>query len=718
MVTSGKTEVGTRFGKYRLDRELGRGAAGMVYLAEDTLLVRPVALKILGEGTGRSQAQLERFILEARSASLLAHPNTVPVYEINEVDGRYYIAMEWLEGGSAQEAIERKGAVPWKQAVAWVADACRGLAAAHRAGMLHRDIKPGNILLAQDGRAKLGDFGLVKWTGDSDPMITAIGGPLGTPSFMSPEQCQAEPLDERSDIYSLGATLFALLTGHPPYRSETSFGVMFAHCSSPVPTLEGQADDIPAECNQVIARAMAKNRTDRYPSAAALLADLDALLGHPAPAEAAPAVTVATASAPLARTARVPLPVWVSASLAVAGAIAAVSYFASSRSAPEPAVDVPPVQLAAATIAPAPSPSPADPTAPPAPMPASFPKILQVGQHRGAITDLEFNRAGDQIIAVARGSVLAFWRPDQPNVSRRFVDPQNPKSAPLYALGYFEKRSRAITGGELPELVLWDTVKGTILRRVPHPHHVVRAIDVSPDGRTFSTGGDIGWHYWELTADDQLVDKGKLDDDLVMVRSVRFSTVQTMVAATSENENVRIRSVRNETLRLKLNQGGSEELAVAFGKARLDWAFSDRSGQIFVGPVTPRLPAVGRIDQWKFPAVTLDFAPDRRVLAAAGPGDDTVTLYDLVQKKSYRLPTETKQGINIVAFSPNGKQLAVGDKAGHIQLADLPLDLLPPIESKQELLYDQSANAVYHRSVQQSIEGIRGLFAPKKESAP
>src|SRR6516225_378243 len=266
--------AGKSLGRYRILRRLGKGGMGVVYEAEDQVVPRAVALKLIAERVAGAPGILKRFLREARAASKLHHPNLVEILDVAQNDGTHFLVMELIRGGSALGVLESEGRFPWQRASGIIADVCRGLSAAHRAGFIHRDIKPGNILLADDGRAKLADFGLVKDSNISSGSLTGSGDLIGTPHYMSPEQCKAEGLDIRSDVYSLGATYFALLTGRPPYEEENPLQVMFAHCARPIPDPRDLKPDIPETCVRVVQRALAKQRSQRYTTAAEMLADL------------------------------------------------------------------------------------------------------------------------------------------------------------------------------------------------------------------------------------------------------------------------------------------------------------------------------------------------------------------------------------------------------------------------------------------------------------
>lgn len=280
--------VGERLGKYRILRPVGRGGMGVVFAAEDTLLQREVAVKLISRPKEADPVALRRFLAESKAAARLNHPNVVAVYEAGQWNGLPYLVMELVAGGSAQEAVRKRGPLSWIEATRVAAAACRGLAAAHATGLVHRDIKPGNLLLATDGGVKLADFGLAKTIDRTGQSLTASGSLVGTPDYMSPEQCRGEPADESSDIYGLGATYFTLLTGNVPYPLAQPVLVMFAHCSRPAPDPRAADPSIPDACAAVVLRAMAKRQDARYPTSTAFLAALEAIVATRAAADPPP----------------------------------------------------------------------------------------------------------------------------------------------------------------------------------------------------------------------------------------------------------------------------------------------------------------------------------------------------------------------------------------------------------------------------------------------
>lgn len=271
--------IGRRLGKYEITGVLGVGGMGVVLAAHDTSIERNVAIKVLPAELSSDEIALGRFFAEAKSAGKLSHPNTVTIYEISQEGDTCYLVMELVSGGSAEDKLQRQGACSVSEATRMVIEACQGLSAAHDAGLVHRDIKPANLLLTKDGTVKVSDFGLAKRTQNQTLQMTKVGQIIGTPYYMSPEQCESREADARSDVYSLGATYYGLLTGKNPYSESGSVvQVMYSHCNADPPDPREIRTDVPAACAQIIERAMAKRPEQRYQTAAEMRVDLEAVL--------------------------------------------------------------------------------------------------------------------------------------------------------------------------------------------------------------------------------------------------------------------------------------------------------------------------------------------------------------------------------------------------------------------------------------------------------
>ena len=272
--------VGREIGRYRILEKLGEGGMAAVYKAEHTGLRRISALKILPQGKAeRSQRAVQRFMREARSAAALEHPNIVRVFNVGEADGWHFIEMQYVEGESLQGRLMRQGKLGIQEATALTIDVAKALAAAHEKGIVHRDVKPANVLLTTDGTVKVADFGLAKLVEGEETLVTVEGkGGLGTPSFMSPEQCDGLPLDGRADIYSLGVTYYYLLTGDVPFKTDDTGSVSYKHRTAPVPDPRALVPSLPEAAVQVIEKALAKGAEDRYQTCEEIIRDLSGAL--------------------------------------------------------------------------------------------------------------------------------------------------------------------------------------------------------------------------------------------------------------------------------------------------------------------------------------------------------------------------------------------------------------------------------------------------------
>jgi beta-lactam-binding protein with PASTA domain/predicted Ser/Thr protein kinase len=290
------TLIGTVFdGRYKIVRKLGAGGMADVYLAEDQELGRRVAIKILNDRHAADDSFVERFRREAKNAAGLSHPNIVSIYDRGEAEGTYYIAMEFLDGRSLKELIVGRGPAPIKTAVEYARQILAALAAAHKHGIVHRDIKPHNVLVGPEGRLKVTDFGIAR-SGASQ--MTEVGSIIGTAQYLSPEQARGAPVDQTSDLYSVGVVLFELLTGQVPFTGDTPLEIAMKHLSEPPRPPSELRPEVPHDLDLVVLRALAKDQGDRYESAEEMDADLERVLnGLPVGDETASAATAVLAGA-------------------------------------------------------------------------------------------------------------------------------------------------------------------------------------------------------------------------------------------------------------------------------------------------------------------------------------------------------------------------------------------------------------------------------------
>jgi beta-lactam-binding protein with PASTA domain/tRNA A-37 threonylcarbamoyl transferase component Bud32 len=266
------TLINTLFdGRYRIVRKLGTGGMANVYLAEDEVLGRRVAIKILNDRHAGDDQFVERFRREAKNAASLSHPNIVSIYDRGEAEGTYYIAMEYLDGRSLKELIVARGPAPIPLAIDYGRQILAAIRFAHRHGIVHRDIKPHNVLVDAEGRLKVTDFGIAR-AGVSQ--MTEAGSIIGTAQYLSPEQAKGAPVDQTSDLYSVGVVLYELLTGVVPFSGETPVEIAMKHLSAVPPPPSAKRKDVPRDLDLVVMRALAKDPAERYQSAEEMDADL------------------------------------------------------------------------------------------------------------------------------------------------------------------------------------------------------------------------------------------------------------------------------------------------------------------------------------------------------------------------------------------------------------------------------------------------------------
>ena len=328
--------VGMEFAGYSIERLLGRGGGGLVYLARDLRLARHVALKILSTELADDPRFRERFMRESRLAASIDHPNIIPIYAADEVDGVLFIAMRYVAGTDLRRLLAEEHTLEIERALGITAQIADALDAAHAQGLVHRDVKPGNVLLtarlspAAIDHAYLADFGITKHM-TTDHSLTGAGQFVGTTDYVAPEQIMGGPLDGRADNYSLACVFYQCLTGAPPFEKDSDVAVIYAHLSDPRPSVTLHRADVPATLDDVVSKAMATSPDDRYPTASAFVAAVRRALQ-----DRAAAASTAVSPAPAA-TQTVAMPAPVSTAEPPTATLASTPLAAAPPAAPAPA---------------------------------------------------------------------------------------------------------------------------------------------------------------------------------------------------------------------------------------------------------------------------------------------------------------------------------------------------------------------------------------------
>jgi predicted Ser/Thr protein kinase len=266
-------------GRYELEELVGHGGMSSVYRAHDGLLERNVALKVLHEQYSEDDEFVERFKREARSVAQLQHPNIVTVIDRGEQDGRQYIVFEYIDGENLKELVVRKGRLDVRASLEVALEIAHGLAFAHEHGLVHRDVKPQNVLLNGDGHAKVTDFGIAR-SRDVEHSVTQTGTVLGTSNYIAPEQASGQPVDAQTDVYSLGVVLYEMLTGDLPFPGENFVAVAMKHVHEPPPNVLDERGDVPLRVAAAVDRALEKDPGHRFPTMDAFAAELEACLAE------------------------------------------------------------------------------------------------------------------------------------------------------------------------------------------------------------------------------------------------------------------------------------------------------------------------------------------------------------------------------------------------------------------------------------------------------
>jgi serine/threonine protein kinase/Tol biopolymer transport system component len=672
--------AGSMLAGYRLETQVGSGGMAVVFRARDERLNRLVALKILAPTLAFDEQFRVRFIAESRAAAAVDDPFIIPVYEAGEADGMLFIAMRFVQGGDLSRVLEREGALPPDRAAGFISPVASALDAAHRAGLVHRDVKPANILVdAREDRPDhvyLSDFGVSKAV--SSAGLTGPGFFVGTPDYAAPEQIQGRAVDGRADQYALACVAFQLLTGALPFRQGQDQPVLLAHVSTPPPSLTAQRPDLPGAADRVMARAMAKDPEERYASCLDFAGALREAFGltpfdpessataPPIPQPTAPArdtVTLAPATVyPRRGTAARPSPVtaWVRrhrlpalalacATLAGAGAIAFVVM--------SPAKSLTGAQPGTAARSPR-----ATTSASPASTPSYTPESIKLPPPYAGegIMSLAFSPAGTTL-AMANGHHVCLWDIATNTGCRTSSDVTSANAVAFSADG----KTLAV-GGQGGRVALFNASTMTLTTYFTDPGtNGVASVAVSPDGKTVAAGDYNGHTYlWDVATGKAVT---LTDPNGRSARTVLFSPDGKTLAAGDLNGSVYLWDVATGKLAGTLTDPGSQGVnSAAFSPNGATVAAGDFNGRTFLWDVATQKVARVYPDPDGRGVNAVAFSPDGRLLAAS---DSNGAIF-LWKAASVHLVNTlvVDQTETAMAFTPDSKTLATGDENGDLTL--------------------------------------------------
>jgi WD40 repeat protein len=622
--------AGSLVAGYRLEVQAGAGGMAVVFRARDERLGRLVALKILSPALGADAGFRRRFIAESRAAATVDDPHIIPVYEAGEAGGVLFIAMRFVAGGDLRGVLAREGPLPPGRAAGFISPVASALDAAHRAGLVHRDVKPANILVdAQPGRPDhvyLSDFGVSKGAVSSVSM-TGTGHFLGTPDYSAPEQIHGRAVDGRADQYALACVAFQLLTGTVPFERDQGMAVLLAHVSEPPPPLSSQRPDLPGAAGQVLGRAMAKAPEERYGSCRDFADALREALGvapYASPGTAAPGHPPAAPGHPLTEAAAPP-----------AGLPAPDPAVTAARAGlPEPAAGLMTVDAAAPDAAPS--------------QRAGAPPQLTTTAGRPGSFPLRAAVALAVILAVA-GGLSAFA------LSSGGAGPHH--SSSLSSVKHSPgTRPSSPAQPPIPHLIATLTDPGG---------DSVGPVAFSPDGTTLAVGdADGGTYLWSLAT--RTIAATLTASGSSQVESVAFSPGGTILAAGDRNGRTFLWSVATRKRIASLTDPGSSGAdSLAFSPGGTTLAVGDVNGSTYLWSLATRTITATLTDSG-----TPQSNPDVDSLAFS-PGGTTLAVGD-VAGRTYLWSVATRTiiatfadpasaGVQSVAFSPDGTTLATGD---------------------------------------------------------
>ena len=688
--------AGSRVAGYRLEEQAGAGGMAVVFRAWDERLGRRVALKILAPALASDAGFRQRFIRESRAAAAVDDPHIIPVYEAGEAGGVLFIAMRYVPGGDVRSLLAREGPLPLARVAAIISPVASALDAAHAAGLVHRDVKPANMLLDtrpdRPDHVYLSDFGLSKGA-MSSAGLTGSGQFLGTANYTAPEQIQGSAVDGRADQYALACTAFELLTGEAPFQRDQGLAVLWAHLSQPPPSLAARRPGLPAAGDQVFARALAKAPGDRYEScrefADALRGALGLVAYHSGPGTIPPAARP-PASHPGTEFAWPGAPATVDMATAASG---------RDRTGPGRGGEAPPARLprrrrpglaalagisivavagvvTAALLASSSGHGSASshgrrPVSSLGPVPVSYrlaSTLTDPGSGMLGVHAVAFSPDGQMLAAGDWNGSTYLWDTVTGTQAAALADPDL-AGAGVQSVAFSPGGTMLAIGDANGSTYLWDVATGTRTAVLTEPAGSDQSVAFSPDGKMLASAGNSSTYLWDVATRTRTA--ALACPQSTGVSSVAFSPDGKTLATGGFNGRTCLWDVATRTRTAVLTCPGRTGVqSVAFSPDGKTLATGDGKGSTYLWDVATGTRTATLTDPGGRVAWSLAFSPDGQTLAV-GDINDSTYLWDVATRTRITTLTDP-QGKNVqaVAFSPDGKTLATGDANGTTYLWD------------------------------------------------
>ncbi len=656
-------------GKYQVLEEIGRGGMGAVYKGHDPLLNRTVAIKLLAPHLVWEKSFVERFMREARSVAQLRHPNIIDIYDVGQDGDNYYFVMAYLPGASLRQFISQQGRLSPAESLRILQQLAEALDYAHSKGLVHRDVKPANVMFDERQQAVLTDFGIVKAAEES--RLTGTGASIGTPHYMAPEQVQGTSVDARTDEYALGIIAFEMLAGRVPFDAGTTTAILFKQVHEPPPSVLAFCPDLPPSVEGVVQRALAKLPSERYATCGEFVAALAQALaiGAPQPIERTQLVRPKQKQAAPPMQAQPGallrgLPVWVWAGLATAVLVGVVILAISTSWLGTRHFTPTPIAVTQQTAAPVTRP----PTMPiqPGTVMAAAPVIATI-QATNTPSALAAAAPSSTVqikpLALYEGSAPNFaWSPDNKFlILATYGDLQlldAPALTPILKIktsgsfqAVFSRDGKSLATRSSDGVKLWDTASWSEARSLAGSKNA-QDLALSPDGKRLVVALGSAVKVWDTASGQELLTLPAGES----VRAVTFSPDGQVVASASYNN-----------IKLWDAASGKEQLALQVQSGPINSITFSPNGEILAGSVDDTIhlwsmpggralrAIVGHTKQIRHIA----FSPDGQWLASASD-DLTIKVWDIASGQELRALIGHANPVERVAFSPNGGMLASG----------------------------------------------------------